>query len=121
MARPEQASIHNYLLAALSAEDFGLLQPDLEPVTLGLREHVFRAGKPISHVLFPERGILSIVADIEDGRFEVGMAGWEGLAGIPAVLGVGHTPHDAIVQGAGDGWRIAAEKLQAAMDASATL
>ena len=66
--------------------------------------------------MFPESGVISIVADIEEGRFEVGMAGWEGMVGIPAVLGVDHTPHTAMVQMAGDGWLITREQLRIAMD-----
>ena len=45
MAQLEQASIQNYLLASLSAEDFARLQPHLEPVKLELRQYVFRAGE----------------------------------------------------------------------------
>ena len=54
----------------------------------------------------------SLVADIEEGRFEVGMAGWEGLVGVPLLLGVGHTPHTAIIQGSGVGHRISAENMR---------
>jgi CRP-like cAMP-binding protein len=86
-----------------------------------LRQHVYRGGEPISHVLFPDSGIVSVVADIEEGRFEVGMAGWEGLAGVPVLLGVSHTPHTAIVQVPGVGWRLAAEQLRTAMAKSAAL
>src|SRR4029078_9302070 len=106
-------------LAAMSAKDFAVLQPHLEPVGFKVRQHLFRAGEPISHVFFPESGILSIVADIEEGRFEAGLAGWEVMVGVPVVLGVGHTPHTSMVQVAGDGWRMTAEQLQSAMDARA--
>jgi CRP-like cAMP-binding protein len=116
-----QSSIANQLLAALAPSDFALLQSHLEPVDLQLRQQVFRAREPINHVVFPDSGIVSIVADIEEGRFEVGMTGWEGLAGVPVVLGVTHTPHTAIVQVPGNGWRIEAQQLRDAMAASTAL
>lgn len=117
----QQASIRNYLLASLSADDFGLLAPHLKPIRLELHEHLFRAGETISHVVFPESGLISIVANIEEGRFEIGLAGYESLVGIPVVLGVEHTPHTALVQGVGEGLRMAAPQLQIAMNQSASL
>jgi CRP-like cAMP-binding protein len=92
MAELQQTSIGNHLLKAMSAADFALLQPHLEPVDYELRQLVFRAGEPIEHVHFPESGLISIVADIEEGRFEVGIAGREGIAGVSVALGVEHTP-----------------------------
>jgi CRP-like cAMP-binding protein len=117
----QQASIRNYLLASLSVDDFGLLARHLEPVRLELHNYLFRAGETISHVVFPESGIISLVADIEEGRFEVGMAGYESVVGVPVVLGVEHTPHTALVQGAGEGLRMTALQLQSAMNQSPSL
>ena len=121
MAQLQQSSIRNRLLASLSCDDFALVQPHLEAVTLGVREHLFRAEQKITHVTFPEYGIASIVADTEEGRFEVGMVGSEGLVGTAVVLGVDRTPHTCMVQAAGEAFRIGADELQAAMDHSATL
>jgi len=121
MAQLQQTGIRNRLLASMSPDDFSLVQPHLEAVTLGVREHLFRAEQKITHVTFPEYGIASIVADTEEGRFEVGMVGSEGLVGTAVVLGVDRTPHTCMVQAAGEAFRIGADELQAAMDHSATL
>jgi len=121
VAQLNQSGVRNRLLASLSAEDFALVQPHLESVTLELRQHLFWAEKAITHVTFPESGIASIVADTTEGRFEVGMVGSEGLAGVPIVLGVDRSPHTCLVQGAGEAFRIGAAELQAAMDASRSL
>ncbi|CAN7704649.1 Crp/Fnr family transcriptional regulator [Mesorhizobium amorphae] len=115
------ANLRNRLLASMSPDDFALVQPHLETVTFGLREHLFRAEQTITHVTFPERGIASIVADTAEGRFEVGMVGSEGLVGVPIVLGVDRTPHTCMVQAAGEAFRIGAGGLQTAMDRSPTL
>jgi CRP-like cAMP-binding protein len=121
MYQQGQDSIGNHLLRALSEADFALVQPHLEAVDYELRQIVFRAGEPIDHVLFPESGIISIVADIEQGRFEVGLAGWEAIAGVPVVLGVERTPHTAMVQLSGNGLRMTAAQLRSAMGQSTSL
>jgi CRP-like cAMP-binding protein len=108
-------------VASMSADDFTLLQPHLEAVSFEMHHHPFRAGEPIAHVFFPESGLFSIVADIGEGRFEVGLTGWEGMIGVPIVLGVEHTPHTCVVQGSGDGLRMAAAQLGSIMEQSASL
>jgi len=121
VAQLQQLEIRNRLLASLSAEDFALVQPHLESIRFELRDHLFRAEQAVTHVTFPESGIASIVTDAGGGRFEVGMVGSEGLAGVPIVLGIDRSPHTCLVQGAGKAFRIGAAELQAAMDASFTL
>ncbi|RWP11008.1 Crp/Fnr family transcriptional regulator [Mesorhizobium sp.] len=121
MALLHQPHIRNRLLASLLPDDFALIEPHLEAVTFELREHLFRAEQKITHVTFPERGIASIVADTEEGRFEVGMVGSEGLIGTAIVVGVDRTPHTCMVQAAGEAFRIGAVELQVAMDHSPTL
>lgn len=121
MAQLGQSHVRNRLLAALSPEDFALIGPVLEPIKLEMRQMLFLAGEAISHVVFPEVGMVSIVADVEEGRFEVGMAGWEGLAGVPLLLGVGVTPHSAMIQAPGRGYRIAAEQLRPVLEQSASM
>jgi CRP-like cAMP-binding protein len=121
VAQLQQSTIRNRLLASLSPDDFALVQSHLEVVTFEVREHLFRADQKITHVTFPEHGVASIVADTGEGRFEVGMVGWEGLVGVPIVLGVDRSPHTCMVQASGEALRIAAEALQTAMDHSSPL
>ena len=51
----------NRLLASLSADDFGLLEPNLKAVTLGLRKSLKTPNKRIDAVYFPECGFASVV------------------------------------------------------------
>src|SRR4051812_50080360 len=103
MAHPQQASVRNRLLAALTPDAFWLLQPHLEPVSLGLRQWVIETQQPIQHVYFPEHGIISILADTSQGRIEVGLLGPEGMAGLPGVLLVEGSPNGHKGQAAGEG------------------
>jgi hypothetical protein len=46
----------NKLLESLSTDDFDLLEPHLESVTLGLRKSLERPNRRIETVYFPEGG-----------------------------------------------------------------
>ena len=107
--------LRNRLLASLSPDDFALLEPKLERVPLTYRAVVIEANQPILHVVFPESGIVSTVANTDEGRIEVGLVGREGLVGIPIILGTNETPHTSIVQGAGEAVRISSNDLRAAI------
>ena len=121
MTQRQQTSVHNRLLSGLTPEDFGLLQPHLETVPLEMRQWVIKAGEPIQHVTFPEHGIISILADTSQGRIEVGLIGPEGMAGVPVVLGIDHSPHGYMVQAEGEALRIPAQDLRTAMRHSPSL
>src|SRR5215204_2053481 len=121
MAYLQQISTRNHLLSALNRDEFDLLQPDLEPVALDLRQWLIEAGEPIQHVTFPEHGIISILADTSEGRIEVGLLGPEGMAGLPVVLGIERSPHGYMVQAAGEALRITAQDLRTALRHSPSL
>src|SRR3954452_15359780 len=121
VAHLQQISTRNRLLSALNRDDFDLLQPDLEPVALELRQWLIEAGEPIQQVYFPEHGIVSILADTSQGRIEVGLIGPEGMAGLPVVLGIDHSPHGYMVQAAGKALRITTPELRTALQQSPAL
>jgi CRP-like cAMP-binding protein len=112
----------NQLLAALSPADLGLLQPQLEALTLKLRHDIERPNKRIHDVYFMDAGIASVVAVQGDGtRVEVGLIGREGMTGTAVVLGDDQSPHETYIQVAGEGQRIPAPELRKAMKASESL
>ena len=76
----------NRILSRLSAGDKALLEPDLEPVTLKLRQVLEVPNKPITHSYFINYGLASIIAFNSHKRIEVGLIGCEGFTGIPIVL-----------------------------------
>jgi CRP-like cAMP-binding protein len=111
----------NRILSRLSAADKALLQPDLEPVDLALRQVLEVPNRPISHSYFIGYGLASIVAKNSHKRLEVGLIGCEGLTGLPIVLGNDRSPHETFMQVPGEGWRISANKLRGAMSQSPSL
>jgi CRP-like cAMP-binding protein len=104
----ELAASRNLLLRQLSPADRERLAPHLQPVPLAFRQTLFEQGEEIAHVYFVESGVVSLVTDLEGGEtIETGTVGNEGLAGIPAVLGVRRAPGRAFCQVPGSGWRVA--------------
>jgi len=72
----------------MSSEDFGLLEPRLEPLALKTKQVLEPANKPIKHNYFLTGGLASVIAIGKNGhRLEVGIIGREGMTGLPIVLG----------------------------------
>lgn len=115
--------LRNYLLAALLPGDLARLRPHLEPVALVLGEVLGEAGQLVTHVLFPDAGIVSVIAVSLDKqrRIEVGLIGREGLVGSPVVLGTDLCPHETLVQADLQGVRVLADELRRAMADSPAL
>lgn len=122
MAQLNQTDTQNQLLRALPPEDFGLLQPHLEPVTLALRESLNVPNEPTPFVYFLDEGLGSILLGPERTTgVEIGIVGREGFIGTSAVLGAGQSPHFSFIQLPGSGHRIVPDALRSAMAASPAL
>ncbi len=122
MTQIEQPVVRNQLLAAMSPGDFGLLARSLNSVSLELKQVLHASGEIIEWIYFPESGMVSNIAVLEDGAAqEVGVIGREGLVGLPAVLGAASTPIEALVQTAGPALRIRVAELRTAFEHSPTL
>jgi CRP-like cAMP-binding protein len=103
----------NQLLAALPADDYARLLPDLElvPMPLGLAVH--ESGKQIDYVYFPTTSIVSLIYVMENGASaEIAITGNEGLVGIYLFMGGDSAPSQAVVQSAGYGYRLKASILK---------
>ena len=120
---PSMFPIRNRLLAALAPDDLSRLRPHLEPTALSLGEVPTEPGRPIAHVLFPEAGIVSLLAVAPDKRrrIEAGMIGLEGMVGLPVVLGADDELHETMVQADMQGWRLPSNALRRAMADSSAL
>jgi CRP-like cAMP-binding protein len=110
--RPSPAS--NRLLAALPPEDFARLQPNLEATPLPLGWAVYESGDTQGYVYFPTNAIVSLMYVLADGAStELGVVGNDGLVGIALFMGGETTPSRAVVQSAGEGYRLKASILKA--------
>lgn len=117
-----RAGIRNRLLQNIALEDWDLVGPHLEPVSVKERHVLEVPTKPIAHAYFLETGVASVVAvDAEDHRIEVGVIGFEGVTGVPLIMGDNRAQHSTYMQIAGSGHRMSADALREAIGKSETL
>ena len=89
----------NQLLLALPRADYKALEKDLQDVTLPHGHVLFEPRERITHVYFPQRCVISLVAPIEGEKgVEVAIVGNEGMAGLSAFLGVDTASIQAVIQ-----------------------
>jgi len=98
----------NRLLAALPEDVLRRLQPALEPVRLALGQVIYEPDEVLSHVYFPTTAIVSLLYTMENGTSaEMGIVGRDGVLGIAVFMGGDTTPNRAVVQSAGNAYRLA--------------
>ena len=107
------APVANRLLAALPKKEYQRLLPELEHVPLAFGDILYEPGDVITHVYFPDNGIISLLSKVESQKvLEVGIVGNEGMAGLPVVLGVSVSLNRGLVQSTGAALRMKASVLQ---------
>ena len=103
----------NHLLAALPAEDFARLLPDLEGVPMPLGHVLYEPGVQMRHVYFPTTCIVSLLYVMEDGASaEIAVVGNEGIVGVSLFMGGESTTSRAVVQSAGHAYRLKGQLLK---------
>src|SRR6202165_1967892 len=112
-----QSSTHNpkqnHLLAALPADDYTRLLPDLELTPMPLGWAVYESGGLMGYLYFPTTSIVSLLYVMESGASaEIAITGNEGLVGISLFMGGESTTNRAVVQSAGNGYRLKAGILK---------
>ena len=112
----------NRLLAALSRSDISLLAPDLKDISLVLGDVLQEAGEATKYVYFPQTGMISLLAVMQNGSaVETATVGREGAAGAMSGLGSRIAPHRSVVQIEGSASRIAVARFEAAVKESASI
>jgi CRP-like cAMP-binding protein len=103
----------NHLLAALPAEDYARLLPDLEWVPTPLGHVLYEPGVQMRHVYFPTTSIVSLLYVMEDGASaEIAVVGNEGVVGVSLFMGGESTTSRAVVQSDGHAYRLKAQLLK---------
>lgn len=103
----KQSPRENRLLAVLPEEEYLRIAPHLEPVTLPLGKVVYESGGLLDWVYFPTDAIVSLLYVMEDGASaEIAVVGNEGLVGIALFMGGLTMPNRAVVQSAGQAYRL---------------
>lgn len=102
----------NHLLAALPAEEYERMHPQMTLVELPLGEVLYESGSQLRHVYFPISGVVSLVYTMHDGdTAEIAVVGNDGVVGVAILLGGGTTPSRAVVQIAGYAYQITSDTI----------
>ena len=109
----DQASERNTLLSKLPASAYASLAPHLELIALSARQVAWRPEGRIHAVYFPRSAVFSILTPLQrHSPVESATVGYEGIIGVPIVLGVGATHSFAVVQVDGDAARVDAVRFR---------
>lgn len=107
----------NHLLAVLPQEDLDRLSPLLEHVQLALGDMLYEPGQHMRHAYFPSTAIISLHYVTESGASaETAGVGNEGVVGVSLFMGGESTSSSAVVQIAGQAYRMEARALKAEFD-----
>lgn len=102
----------NHLLAALPTAEYERLLPHLELVHLRLGDVLCESGGRLDYGYFPTSAILSLHYELENGASsEAAGVGNEGVLGVALFMGGRTMLSRAVVQTAGQGYRLRADLL----------
>jgi CRP-like cAMP-binding protein len=122
MGLPDDRQTANRLLLALPQATFENVRQNLEMVDLVRGQVIYHVDAPVKHVYFVDRGLISLVKTMRDGRtVEIGAVGIEGVAGSNALFGIERTILDSIVQVPGTALRGDCQAMRREMERSESL
>lgn len=100
----------NFILAQLPQEEIASLRTAMQTARMTPEDLIFRANQTVEYVYFPISAMLSWIATTSEGeRVEVGVVGWEGMVGVPEMLGYSIAPFTVECELPGEVVRIRAE------------
>ncbi len=108
----EGKPIRNQILLAIPDEEFHALRQDLQYIELPQRTILHEPRQKLEFVHFLNSGMVSLVFRTRNGdSVEVGVLGNEGFTPIPVAAGLRSSPHQAIMQISGEGFRLEAQPI----------
>src|SRR6202047_289913 len=111
--KPPAAPHGHRLVPRLPPKEYRRLLPRLQLVPLELKHVLYEPRSPIDSAYFPNRGVVSALTVMEDGRaIEVATVGDEGMVGLPLLVGAKTMAHRVIVQVPGEALRMGADVLR---------
>ncbi len=103
----------NELLAALPNSEFTKISPTLELIDLEIDEALWEMEEKRKYIYFPTSAMICLLYETEDGvSIEVGMTGSKGMVGIVTVVGDSRMAKRAVVQRAGQAYRMKAADVE---------
>ena len=122
MAFKRSVPAANRLLQSLPAGDLARLMKQCTTVQLTFGDVLYTPGNRITQVYFPISSFISLIMPVDGtSALEVGLAGREGMFGVPLLLGVNISPFRAVVQGEGEALRMEAKSFLGQLNRSPKL
>jgi CRP-like cAMP-binding protein len=116
---PDQETVKNALLRAMTAADYQILRSSMVRVELVRSQELVHPGTPIEFCWFPEDGITSLIAMSDEGHeTEVGVVGRNGMVDVATILGMSCATARAFIQIPGYAYRLPAAILVGQMQES---
>ncbi len=110
---PDGSVIRNWILDSVPEEEFQQILPHLELVSLEQGNTVLRQDADVTHAIFPNSGLVSLVVMMSEGRSsEASVAGCEGFVGVALLGGLNRSLHSGMVQVTGEAVRISANDFR---------
>jgi CRP-like cAMP-binding protein len=118
----EGKPIGNGILLGIPDEEFAVIRDGLHYLDLPHYVVLHEPRKKLAYAYFLNAGLASLVFNTNHNEsVEVGVIGNEGFAPIPVAAGIRHSPHEAVMQVSGNGFRLDVDDLQAALKTSPRL
>ena len=115
----EHDGLANGILLALPTATLKRLRPVLKPINLTRGQVIDRRDGPIKHLYFVNRGLVSLVKTMQDGRtVEISAVGVEGITDPHALFGIETAVLETIVQIPGTAFRIARDRKSTRLNSS---
>ncbi len=103
----------NRLLGALPKADLHRWLPELELVNLDLGQVLHEVGDTPTDAYFPINTVVSLLYVMDSGESaEIAIVGNEGMVGVSLFMGGGAASSRAVVQNAGQGFRLSVHALE---------
>ncbi len=119
---PDGKPVVNAILLSIPDHEFQAIRPHLQFVSLPQRRSLYEANQKHVDVYFLNAGMVSLVFTTRSGEsVEVGVVGNEGFTPIPVAAGFRRSPHCAVMQIGGEGFRVSVDALEMALPATPRL
>jgi CRP-like cAMP-binding protein len=112
----------NHLLAALPTAEYVGIAAHLEPVAMPIGKMLYEPNEQLQYAYFPTTSIISLHYVMESGASaETAGVGNEGMVGVSLFMGGNTTPSSAVVQTAGEAYRLERKLLKQEFERAGSL
>lgn len=107
----------NHLLAALPEAEWSRWLPHLERVDFPMGQVLGESSSPFAFVYFPTTAVISLLSTtVAGGTSEIAVVGCDGMVGVNVIMGGTMMLSRAVVQSAGQGFRLSSMLVRAEID-----